>query len=92
MPRLVIPRVVFNGCDLGCCDQTLDSIDLDVGLAVAFDLRKAAGPASGASNISTMTADAASRFAGPEAALRARAYFQALKGKSLKIIRAYATH
>ena len=41
MPRLVIPRVVFNGCDLGCCDQALDSIDLDVGLAVAFDLRKA---------------------------------------------------
>ena len=31
-------------------------------------------------------------FAGPEAALRARAYFQALKGKSLKTIRAYATH
>jgi hypothetical protein len=31
-------------------------------------------------------------FAGPEAAQRARAYFQALKGKSLKTIRAHATH
>ena len=31
-------------------------------------------------------------FAGPGAALRARAYFQALKGKSLKTIRAHATH
>jgi hypothetical protein len=29
-------------------------------------------------------------FAGPEAAQRARAYFQALKGKSLKTIRAHA--
>ena len=41
MPRLVIPRVVFDRCDLGCCDQTLDSIDLDVGLSVAFDLHEA---------------------------------------------------
>jgi hypothetical protein len=31
-------------------------------------------------------------FAGPEAAQRARAYFQALKGKSLKTIRAHAEH
>jgi len=31
-------------------------------------------------------------FAGPEAAQRARAYFQALKGKSLKTIRAHAAH
>ena len=31
-------------------------------------------------------------FAGPEAAQRARAYFQALKGKSLKTIREHATH
>jgi hypothetical protein len=31
-------------------------------------------------------------FAGPEAAQRARAYFQALKGKSSKTIRAHAAH
>ena len=31
-------------------------------------------------------------FAGPEAAQRARVYFQALKSKSLKTIRAPATH
>ena len=31
-------------------------------------------------------------FAGPEAAQRARAYFQALKSKSLETIREHATH
>ena len=31
-------------------------------------------------------------FAGPEPALRARAYFHSLTGKSLKTTRAYATH
>jgi hypothetical protein len=28
--------VVFDGCDLGRGDQTLDSIDLHIGLFVAF--------------------------------------------------------
>ena len=41
MPRLVIPGMVFDGCDLGCCDQTFDPIDLNVGLSVSFDLHQA---------------------------------------------------
>ena len=38
MSRLVVPRVVFDGGDLRGGDQTFDAVDLDVGLAVAFDL------------------------------------------------------
>ena len=41
MPGLIIPGVIFDGCDLTCCYETLNTIDLDVGLAVAFNLRKA---------------------------------------------------
>jgi hypothetical protein len=36
MPRLVVPRVKFNGSDLRSGDQTFNTVDLDVGCAIPF--------------------------------------------------------
>jgi hypothetical protein len=38
MPRLVVPWVVFDGGNLRGGDQAFNAVDLDIGLAVAFDL------------------------------------------------------
>jgi hypothetical protein len=35
MSRLAVPRMELKGCDLRDGDQTLQSVDLDVGFAVA---------------------------------------------------------
>ena len=38
--RLAVPRVEFDGRDLGHGDKTLDAIDLQIGLSVAFNGRQ----------------------------------------------------
>src|SRR5262245_46692854 len=41
MAGLIVPRVILNSRDLRCCNQTFDTVDLRIGLAISFDVHQA---------------------------------------------------
>src|SRR5262245_49235607 len=41
MAGLIVPRVILNSRNLRCCNQTFDTVDLRIRLAISFDVHKA---------------------------------------------------